>query len=227
LAVTEQEWLHCLDPLQMLEFVRGKASDRKLRLFACGCCRRVRKWMKDPRSRHGVEVAERYADGLSSEEDLARARQETGEVWTTVWGDAWHIYQAARAAHFACGDDADTLLRVPSETRNAARNAVPYGADPDAAVEAEVSEVAGQIRLVWDLFDNVVCPVTVERCGWTPAVLQLAQTIYVQGAFGRMPELAALLEEGGCANADLLDHCRHAGRHARGCWVLDLVLGRK
>jgi len=39
--VTEKEWLACTDPTTMLEFLGGKAGDRKLRLFACACVRRV------------------------------------------------------------------------------------------------------------------------------------------------------------------------------------------
>lgn len=72
--MTEQEWLKATDPRPMLEFLRDKSSDRKLRLFACAYCRVVRGY------RHmlpgtAVAVAERYADGLASDEDLATERR--------------------------------------------------------------------------------------------------------------------------------------------------------
>jgi hypothetical protein len=72
--VTEQEWLACADPMPMLEFLRGKASERKLRLFACACCRSVWHLLIDARSRHAVEVAERCADEMASDEELQAAR---------------------------------------------------------------------------------------------------------------------------------------------------------
>ncbi len=61
--MTEGEWLGGIDPEKLIRFLRGRASDRKLRLFACACCRRVWHLLNDEDIRQAVEVAERYADG--------------------------------------------------------------------------------------------------------------------------------------------------------------------
>jgi hypothetical protein len=72
MPVTEAEWLAATDPLVMLEFMCGKASERKLRLFAVGCCRRV--WPSlGKHGRRAVDVAERYADGQADERELKDA----------------------------------------------------------------------------------------------------------------------------------------------------------
>jgi hypothetical protein len=75
--MTEAEWLACPDPHEMLEFLRHKASDRKLRLFAVACCRRVWSLLSDKYSRQALKIAERYADANVSKEKLGFA-----------WGDA-------------------------------------------------------------------------------------------------------------------------------------------
>ena len=72
-----------------------------------------------------------------------------------------------------------------------------------------------------------------DRVGWdrAPALLPhlavgIATGIYDDRAFERMPILADALQEGGCDHADILTHCREPGTHVRGCWVVDLVLGK-
>ena len=60
----------------------------------------------------------------------------------------------------------------------------------------------------------------------TPTVVQLAQSIYDDRAFDRLPILADALEEAGCTDAAILDHCRGPGPHVRGCWAVDLLLGK-
>ena len=57
-------------------------------------------------------------------------------------------------------------------------------------------------------------------------VPRIAQAIYAERAFDRLPVLADALEDAGCANADVLAHCRSGGEHVRGCWVIDLLLGK-
>jgi hypothetical protein len=63
--VTEAERLGCTDPQKLVEFLRGKASERKLRLFACACCRPVLPLIHDEYSRKAVKTAERCADEYS------------------------------------------------------------------------------------------------------------------------------------------------------------------
>lgn len=61
----------------------------------------------------------------------------------------------------------------------------------------------------------------------TREVRALAGAIYAERAFDRMPLVADALEASGCTNADLIEHCRSGREHARGCWVVDLLLGKE
>jgi hypothetical protein len=88
-------------------------------------------------------------------------------------------------------------------------------------------EIAAQVALVRCVFGNPFRPVTLAPAWLTASVRQLAQAIYDDRAFDRLPILADALEDVGCDNADVLGHCRQGGEHVRGCWVVDLVLGRE
>ena len=59
------------------------------------------------------------------------------------------------------------------------------------------------------------------------AVPSIARRIYEERTFHLMPILADALEEAGCIHTAILEHCRLESRHARGCWVLDSILGLK
>ncbi|MCE9560796.1 MAG: hypothetical protein K8U57_01950 [Planctomycetes bacterium] len=78
-----------------------------------------------------------------------------------------------------------------------------------------------------DIFGNPFHPVALDPSWLTPTVVRLAEHIYHKRAFDQMPILADALQDAGCDNADLLNHCRQPGEHVRGCWVVDMLTGRK
>jgi hypothetical protein len=85
--------------------------------------------------------------------------------------------------------------------------------------------------LARDLFGPLFFRVVTVEQDWLTRndgiALQLAQAIYAERAFDRLPILADALEDAGCDNADILAHCRQPGEHVRGCWVVDLLLGKE
>jgi hypothetical protein len=84
--------------------------------------------------------------------------------------------------------------------------------------------------LIREIFGNLFSPVTINGNWrrWNDGnVLKLAQAIYEDRRFGDLPILADALEEAGCPNEDILSHCRQPGEHVRGCWVVDLLLGKE
>jgi hypothetical protein len=91
----------------------------------------------------------------------------------------------------------------------------------------QIQEKAEQAALVRDIFGNPFRPVALDASWLTPTVVQLARGIYDERAFDRLPILADALQDAGCDNDDVLNHCRDPkGAHVRGCWVVDLVLSK-
>ena len=78
-----------------------------------------------------------------------------------------------------------------------------------------------------DIFGNPFRPVAFSPAWRTDTALTLARTMYESREFSAMPILADALQDAGCDNTDILDHCRNPKQvHVRGCWVVDLVLGK-
>jgi hypothetical protein len=83
-----------------------------------------------------------------------------------------------------------------------------------------------QAESLRDIFGNPFRLATLDRSWLTSTVTSLAQAIYDDRAFDRLPILADALEDAGCTDQDILAHCRGGGEHVRGCWVVDLLLGK-
>lgn len=230
----------------MLEFLRGKVSDRKLRLFAVTCCRRIWSFLADERSRKAVDCAERFADRNASEVELADASQSAGNAWDASLDSARPTYHAAQAATFVCRDD---LLSAHWAAQGVVRWSVVLDDETQAAEEAMFARIANswshptptpvreeavaaersaQIGLLADIFGPLPFRPIVRDPAWhSSTVVSLATSIYDERAFDRLPILADALEDAGCDNADILNHCRQPGEHVRGCWIVDLVTGKE
>jgi hypothetical protein len=231
--MTEAEWLGCTDPQKMLEFLRGKDSDRKLRLFACSCCHRVVGLLPDEASRSALDTCERFADGLASAVELQEARQAAISSYDAFsdsdeFGNYAGGESASAAVAGACwSPDADDRYRGLDDVID---NAFGLGRLYTGWRNGGQIELRRQCRSLRDIFGNPFLCVTINPAWltWNDGTVQrIAQAIYDERGFDRMPILADALEEAGCTNADILNHCRQPGEHVRGCWVVDLVLGKE
>jgi hypothetical protein len=242
--MTEQQWLTCERPERMLDFLRQeeyeawraaqtggeapeslrnplrpRATNRKLRLFGCACCRRVWPLFTSRRSLEAVVAVEGVADRLPWGNNLPAARQE---AWKAV--QAFPQDLAARAAHLltvSTQEGRPLLERVVEAARLCAEAAVAGG------LAFWGAERAAQAALVREVFGNPLRPaapafVSVRA---DPTVARVAQAIHEEGRFEEVPVLGDALEEAGCADPAILAHCRSDKGHVRGCWVLDLVRG--
>jgi hypothetical protein len=220
--MTESEWQACTDPLPMLEFVKGRVSDRKLRLFAVACCRQGWRRLTDPYLRLAVETAEQYADNEAGQEELSKTR---AAAWSVGQTRQEHAMAAARAA---VGESAWSAAREAQQemTLQICSNVRGWA---EALGEKKAFQ-RGLSALLRCILGDPFHPVTADPhwLAWNDAtVAKLARVIYDERAFDHLPILADALEEAGCTNADLLNHCRQAGEHVRGCWVVDLLLGKE
>ena len=167
--------------------------------------------MPDPRSHRALAVAERVADGLADGVEWERANASLGGVQYdhTSWALMFDPYIAAeRGAAY-------TSYAVASATK------------PTRRQQAREAESAAQVELLRDLVGNPFRPVVPDPAWLTSDVVALARGIYDERAFDRMPILADALEDAGCADEQVLGHCRGPGPHVRGCWAVDLVLGQE
>jgi hypothetical protein len=224
--------------------------ERKRRLFACACCRYL--WDSLPGvGRTAAEVSERYADGRVDEEELRAAHvavlsswprplPEGGAwdvasldeiLWTLewygrdeqVWADGPGV-EAARCIA-AWEESKHVALRLAEAVKRA-------WFLTEGAAGATGEEKGDELLRAWahDLFAGYCFPVTLSPAwqSWNHAtVVKLARAIYDERAFDCLPILGDALEDAGCTDELIFGHCRGPGPHVRGCWVIDLLLGKE
>jgi hypothetical protein len=230
------DWARCADPEPMLDFLHCRTSERKLRLFACACCRAVWHLIAQPHCRAAVCVAEQFADGEATLKQL-EAAEELAQDCRPVFGDAnlaaaWSATRDAYEAAVQCSALAAEFLShsigEPAKANgNAAMRAGATRAEQEAAWDrydtavrtAFTAERSRQADLLRELAGpDAAAPPALE---WPGTVLRLAEALY-SGAEGAFALRDALLEAG---DPELAEHFS-APAHPKGCWALDRILGR-
>lgn len=248
--MSEEQWLSATEPNVMLRCLRniGYAGDRRLRLFACACIRRVWYLLDDEASQRAVEVAEEYAEGQTSRKQLDHAKNS---VWCPRKNSGPHIvsrkallrrtlveaacYAGTRGVSKAAADATRHVIWVAGTEfyRHATLNSnCDSRYQRTQREDAKAVECAAHVALLRCIFGNPFRPpprLNASLLAWSDGtVRRIAQAIYDSRRFEDMPILADALEEAGCGDQEMLGHCREQeGVHARGCWVLDLLLQKE
>ena len=219
--MTEEDWLKeqnraqwMIGQLESLRFHRTKIGRRKLRLYAVACGWIVADLLPDERLRKAIETAEKFADEYSSKDDLATIRIKVDPLRSSLGP-----YRNAPINQHVAIDMA------VATTEASPRDAAFY-------MTATVMPLAGQqpdttlCSLLRCIIGNPFRPVAFAPEWRTTVAVGIAAQIYESREFGNLPVLADALEEAGCDHPVVLAHCREPGEHARGCWVVDGVLGK-
>lgn len=214
------DWETTEDVDAMLEAVRNGASGRKLLLFACGCCRQVK----------GVVPGIDYlANRLERDADQTLTQVEKVSIVTALGSAILGDYHPMITQFLANGEDDPWRLakNVAILTRMLQRS--PHegdGLDIDGVMVWSVNSKP-QSAILRELFANPFEAISFDAAWRTETAIGLAHAIEADEAWDRMPILADALQDAGCELPPVLDHCRSTNVvHRKGCWVLDMVLGR-
>jgi hypothetical protein len=234
----QQEWFACRDPERILKGFDPLVdqtgihiSPRKWQLFMVACLYRIEQVFTDERSKAFIRTLEQYAEGAISEEELDRIGYQTIIESNT---DNLRILpkEALSAEQLPISYAWDALIAAigptgkrdfPSEVWNMGFSAGTATGQPEA--EWQVHAV-----LLHDVIGNPFHPsppLPAAVLTWNDGtVRRIAEGIYEEKAFDRLPILADALLDAGCNDEQLIQHCRSPGPHIRGCWALDLILGK-
>lgn len=234
----EEKWLHGKMPYLMRQLIPEPVSERKLRLFACASVRLVWDLLTDERSRHAVSIAEDMADQSLRPGQLANARVS-----------AMHAFERERGGTVEMTQSYIDLAGNPNASpRECALYAAEQTLHPNAskailAADNAAWALAGsrtgerysrarnkECDLLRCIFGNPFRK-PILRSEWREwqggLVMEMARSIYQERNFDDLPILADILEEAGCDQEAILEHCREETVHAKGCWVIDLFLGNQ
>jgi hypothetical protein len=207
--MTEEEWSTVVAPEAMLAWVAPRCTERMLRLFALACCRNV-----------ASRLRRKFERALLAAEGIAESATDTS-------GDCGAL---ARLASMWMTSDESGFAHALSNSSGA--EAAYQSSERAIDIERRLSDRWWQQRwfqaeCLSDIVGNPFRPVAFSAQWRTSTAVAIAQGMYGSRDFSPMPILADSLQDAGCDNDDILNHCRDPRQvHVRGCWVVDLVLGK-
>jgi hypothetical protein len=166
-----------------------------------------------PICRQAVEVGERFADDLATQEEVAAVEGKLNDLWNGLFDPGTEPDQFDSISISTCA--------CCVATRSGPRGIVGYWGP------WQISATPADADFARDIFGNPFRQVVFDTKWRTEHTVGIAAKMYDEREFAAMPILADALEEAGCDNHDILIHCREPGVHVRGCWVVDLVLGKE
>lgn len=212
--MTEAEWLAntCAYDLLMREPLNRTASLRKARLCGLAFCNLVKEKLPNDACRKLLEMMEIYMEGGIKYKDIQVQRRLVENETLSVVGwssesEKWNLWCWNAIQNVTDRDRGKVMSCLSSSSH----------LDPDQSAS---------LGLVYDIFGNPFRPVAIDPAWRTSTVLALAQQMYESRDFVPIPILADALQDAGCENDNILNHCRSEGPHVRGCWVVDLLLGK-
>jgi hypothetical protein len=212
--MTAAEWADCDRPDDMLTAARERLTDRQLLLFACGCCRLTRTATAD--FSQTADVIERLLDTHARPRGQSIFEAIQGVLTGNVAGLIAQTLSLSSQGTWQLARQTSALCRAVELQTQAG---VPVGTFAPPAD-------ARQGDLLRDILGDPFRPVPFDPRWRTSTVIELATAIEADRAWDRLPILADALQDAGCDDPRVLDHCRGRGEHVRGCWIVDGCLER-
>jgi hypothetical protein len=221
--MTEEKWLAAVEPYALIYHPKCR-NDRKRRLFSCACARRLLHHLTDTRFADVVAGCEAFADGACDWKSVLAHRKTLRTAAKDLPAETLEHQHHAVSAVAALTAKEFMSFKMASESASHAVGALMR----PRFMEGCAAERLEQARLARDIFGNPFRPVAFADEWRTSTAVAVAQQMYDSRDFGAMPILADALQDAGCEDDAILSHCRGAKQaHVRGCWVVDLVLGKK
>jgi hypothetical protein len=209
--MTREKWHTCSSPRPLLDLISGRASDRKLQLFACACLRHVLSMFNDQNYmslNNFVEFVDQFADGLATLDDLHTQAWYQPNIWNIA---------------VLTGDNS---LNCASLTARCVAGLSVSKGNPGYGI-SKIGIEAVQTHLLRDIFGDPFQPLKLNSLWLTSDVIDVAKSICETKAFSQMLKLSDALLDAGCNEPAIIHHCQSEGLHVRGCWVVDLLLGKE